>query len=178
MVLELHTDYDLAHLEELQRVMSKAVNSQIARSTKRIYYACGGFVLALVLGITAWTGEFKISGVLLALLGAFCIERGVNYYKHTAEGVRKRMSAAFTGNDYILDELGVRVENAMGVIEYNYSDCTRLLETNGNIYALFNDGQGLILDKGNVKGGSAEDLRRWLEKNCGKKLEWVDLAAK
>ena len=42
---------------------------------------------------------------------------------------------------------------------------------------MLNDGQGLILDKKNVSGGSVEQLRTWLQDKSGKQLEWMELPA-
>ena len=178
MVLEIHTDYDAAHLEELQRVLSQTVNPEIAKSSKRSCYIAGG--LAVVAGVGLMVAMHKVMAMAMVIvgLGLFCLERGVNYFKHAGKSVRRRMNPAFTGNDYILDELGIRVENVTGVLEYNYEDCDRLLETEKNVYIILNDGQGLILDKNNLQGGSVEQLHTWLEENCKKQLEFVELKGK
>ena len=178
MTLEIHTDYDVAHLEDLQRVISKAVDATMAQSVKRIDITFG--VLMLLAGAVLMLAMKRILavGVVLAVIGVVFINQGLHYNQHAAKNTRKKMNPAFTGNDYILDELGIRVENALGVMEYKYEDCNRLLETQQNIYMMLNDGQGLILDKNNIEGGSVADLRSCLEQNCGKELEQVDVSGK
>ena len=178
MVLEIHTDYDVAHLEELQRVLSKAVNPEIAKKTKRTCFLVGAAMLITGVVLLMISEKPLMSSAVMAVLGIFCMERGVNYFKHSAKSIRRKMNRNFTGNDYILDELGIRIENVTGVLEYTYEDCERLLETNKNIYIMLKDGQGLILDKNNLTGGSVEQLRTWLEENCKKQLEQVDVSKK
>lgn len=178
MVLEIHTDYDIAHLEELQRVMSIAVNPEIAKSVKKKCMMLGGIMVAVGLVLLMVSEKPLVSTAVMVVLGLFCMERGVNYFKHSAKSIRRRMNPAFTGNDYILDELGIRIENVTGVLEYAYADCDRLMETDKNIYIMLNDGQGLILDKSKLEGGSVEQLRTWLEENCQKQLEHIELSGK
>ena len=48
--------------------------------------------------------------------------------------------------------------------QYPYDACHRLLETERNLYYILQNGQGLILDKANLKGGSVDELRAWMEK--------------
>ena len=110
--------------------------------------------------------------------GIFLLDQGSRYFLHNAKKIRKSMSPAFTGNDYIVDELGIRIDNALNSSEYKYEDCDRLLETENNIYVMLTDGQGLIMDKKNVSGGSVEQLRSWLQEKSGKQLEWIDLSLK
>ena len=85
--------------------------------------------------------------------------------------IRKKMDPAFTGNDYIVDDMGMQVINALGSTEYEYEDCTRLIETDENIYLIMKDGQGMILDKAKVEGGSAEELLDYLKERCTPELE-------
>ncbi len=178
MVLEIHTDYDIAHLEELQRVLSIAVNPEVAKTVKKKCMMLGGIMMAVGVVLLMVSEKPLVSTAIMVVLGFFCMERGINYFKHSAKSIRRKMNPAFTGNDYILDELGIRIENVTGVLEYTYEDCERLLETDKNIYIMLKDGQGLILDKNNLQGGSVEQLCTWLEENCKKQLERIDLSGK
>ena len=178
MVLEIHTDYDIAHLEELQRVLSVAVNPEVAKKVKKKCIMLGAIMVLSGVVLLMVSEKPLVSTVVMVALGLFCMERGVNYFKHSAKAIRRKMNHAFTGNDYILDELGIRIENVTGVLEYTYEDCERLLETEKNIYIMLKDGQGLILDKNNLQGGSVEQLRSWLEDNCKMQLELVDVKSK
>ena len=178
MVLEIHTEYDIPHLEELQRVLSAAVNPEAAKKSKKTYFLLGMVMMIAGVVLLMVSETPLVSSAIMAVLGIVCMERGVNFFKYAAKNIRRKMNRDFTGNDYILDELGIRVENVTGVLEFAYADCDRLLETNQNIYIMLNDGQGLILDKTNVVGGTAEELRTWLEENCQKNLEKIDMKSK
>lgn len=178
MTLEIHTDYDAAHLAELQQVLSTAVNPQAAESMKRSCYAAGVVAVVAGIGLMIMAQKVMVMSLIIIGMGLFCLERGWNYFKHAGKSLRRRMDPAFTGNDYILDELGIRVENVSGVLEYSYEDCDRLLETKQNIYMMMKDGQGLILDKQNLEGGSVEQLSAWLEENCQKQSELISLNKK
>ena len=65
------------------------------------------------------------------------------------------------------------VTNAKDGVQYRYDTCLRLFETEGNLYFIMQDGQGLILDKASVKGGTADQMKIWMEEKSGKKAEWM-----
>ena len=177
MTLEIRTEYDIPHLEELQRVLSIAVNPEIARSTQKRNKTLGMLLLCGCVVLLIMVEKISFFALGVGAAGIFLLDQGHRYFLHNAKKIRKSMSSAFTGNDYIVAELGIRVDNALNSSEYKYEDCDRLLETEGNIYVMLNDGQGLILDKKNVSGGSVEQLRTWLQDKSGKQLEWMELPA-
>lgn len=178
MTLEIRTEYDIPHLEELQRVLSIAVNPEIARSTQKRNKTLGLLLLAGCVVVMVLMEKISFFGLGLGAAGLFLLDQGRRYFLHNAKKIRKTMSPAFTGNDYIVDELGIRIDNALNSSEYKYEDCDRLLETENNVYVMLTDGQGLIMDKKNVSGGSVEQLRSWLQEKSGKQLEWIDLGLK
>lgn len=178
MTLEIRTEYDVPHLEELQRVLSIAVNPEIARSTQKRNKTLGLVLLICCVMLMVVVEKISFFGLGLGAAGLFLLDQGRRYYTHNAKKIRKSMSSAFTGNDYILDELGIRIDNALNSSEYRYEDVDRLLETENSVYVMLNDGQGLILDKKNVSGGSVEQLRTCLQENSGKQMEWIDLGIK
>ena len=57
--------------------------------------------------------------------------------------------------------------------KYPYENCGWLYETAGNFYYLLVTGQGLIFDKANLHGGTADQLRALLEEKTGHKALWV-----
>ncbi len=178
MTLEIRTEYDIPHLEELQRVLSIAVNPEIAKSTQKRNKTVGMIMLCVCVLMLIAVEKLSFFALGVGAAGIFLLDQGRRYFLHNAKKIRKSMSPAFTGNDYILDELGIRIDNELNSSEYRYDAVERLLETAGNIYVMLNDGQGLILDKSRVSGGSVEDLRSWLQDNSGKQLEQVELPDK
>lgn len=170
--MRTHTDYDFQHVEELQRVVSKSITHAVTRRTRISNLAWGVLGLAAAV-LLAFRGINWIIVTLLSLLSLFLLAKSVFFYQFTAFGVRQAMDKDIVGSDYILEKSYMLVMNAKGSSQYAYSDCFRLLETEGNIYYIMKNGQGLILDKANLKGGSVEELRAWMEEKCGKKIEWM-----
>lgn len=173
MALKLHTEYDVAHLEELQRVVGTVLNPEVTQKAIRknmmvgLAALAGSMVVFKMFGIGA-------TGIVLDIMGLFFIIRGIFFHKICARNLRKRMDKAFTGNDYVLEDECLQMTNAVTSAEVPYEDCTRLLETRQNIYLMMADGQGLILDKSTLEGGTQEELRTLLEEKTGRTLEWVD----
>ena len=178
MTLEIRTEYDIPHLEELQRVLSIAVNPEIAKSTQKRNKTLGMVLLCACVLMLIAIEKLSFFALGLGAAGIFLLDQGRRYFLHNAKKIRKSMSPVFTGNDYIVDELGIRIDNALNSSEYGYGAVERMLETTGNIYVMLNDGQGLILDKSRVSGGSVEDLRSCLQDNSGKQMEYIDLLEK
>ncbi len=56
---------------------------------------------------------------------------------------------------------------------YPYTDIVRLLETERCLYAILPKGQGLMMDKDNLQGGSAAELKAMLEEKSGKTTEAI-----
>lgn len=170
--IRTHTEYDFKHVEELQRVVSKAMAAKVARRNRVSNLLWGAVGLLAAVLIAVQTTHWIIAGILGAL-SLFLIARGVFFYQFVALGVRHTMDKGITGSDYILEKSYMLVINDKGSNQFAYADCDRLLETEGNLYYITKDGQGLILDKANLKGGTVDDLRAWMEEKCGKKIEWM-----
>ena len=173
MALKLRTEYDVAHLEELQRVVSTATNPAMAKATIQKNLVIGVVALLASVGVITMIG-IGITAIVLAVMGLYLLWRGTFFYKACGRDLRKKMDKEFTHNDYVLEDDFIQVSSPVGSKECSYEDCTRLLETNQNIYMMMEDGQGLILDKFNLEGGNEEELRALLEEKTGKTLEWMD----
>ncbi len=178
MTFEIRTDYDELHLEELQKVLDRALDRGIHQMAKRQHYMLGGAVIAGGLAIGS-VGGFRIAfGVLLCCLGVYLIDHGRRYFMYMSRKIRKKLDPAFTGNDYIVDDMGIQVINALSNTEYQYADCTRFIETEDNFYLIMSDNQGMILDKERVEGGSVDQLRDHLKQFCPVELEKMDFFKK
>lgn len=178
MAFEIRTEYDAAHLEELQRVLDQAMERGIGAMAKKKHYLLGGVMLVAGAIIATQGGLQSIFGVLSCGAGIYVIDHGRRYFTYMARKIRKQMPPAFTGNDYTIDEMGIQIINAIGTAEYGYEDCSRLIETDNNLYLIMKDDQGMILDKSNVEGGSAEELRTHLIERCSAKLEKMEFPKK
>lgn len=171
MAFEIRTEYDEIHLEELQKVLDRALERGIDSMAKRQHYILAGALVAGGIAIATQGGLRIAFGLLLCGTGAYIFDHGRRYFMYMSRKIRKKMDPAFTGNDYIVDDMGMQIINALGSTEYEYEDCTRLIETEENIYLIMKDGQGMILDKSNVEGGSVEELMNYLKERCNPEFE-------
>lgn len=169
--MKTHTEFDLEHIEELQRVITGTVNAKAVKRSRTFNTAWGSLSLACA-GLSAWQNESWIPTVILIILGSIFLAKGVFYYKLAALGIHMGMDKAAVRSDFVLEKSYLLAMDAKNSHQYPYTDCDRLLETENNIYVILKTGQGLMLDKNNLKGGSQEELRSWMEEKCGVKLEW------
>ena len=168
-----HTEYDFSNVEELQRVVGSTVTRERTKRTRMFNFLWA----AVCLGMTAFlfalqTGHWVFVAIF-GVLGLFFLARGIFFYKFVALGVQMTMDKSVTGSDFILEKSYMLAKNNKTSGQYPYDACHRLLETERNLYYILQNGQGLILDKANLKGGSVDELRAWMESKCGKKCEWV-----
>ena len=178
MTFEIRTDYDELHLEELQKVLDRALDRGIHQMAKRQHYMLGGAMIAGGLAIGSLGGLRIAFGVLACCAGVYLIDHGRRYFMYMSRKIRKKLDPAFTGNDYIVDDMGIQVINALSNTEYQYADCTRFIETEDNFYLIMSDNQGMILDKERVEGGSVDQLRDHLKQFCPVELEKMDFFKK
>ena len=170
--LKTHTDYDFSHVEELQRVVSRAVTRSATRRSRITSLAMGALMLLLAVLLAVQGSHWILLGAAGGV-ALFFLARAAFYYPFVTFGVLQGMDKKVTGSDYLLEKSWMQVTNAKGSNQYPYEKCHRLLETEKNLYFILKSGQGLILDKTNLKGGTPEELRAWMEEKCGKRAEWM-----
>lgn len=170
--MRTYTEYDTAHMVELQRVISQCITAKATRRSRisNLLWGAVGLAAAVLIAIQ---GQHWIIAGIFGVLSLFLICRGVFFYQLAALGARLTMNKRVERSDYLLEKSYILMTNSQGSQQYTYSDCFQLLETAGNFYFVQKDGQGLVLDKENLKGGTADELRSWLEERCGKKAQWA-----
>lgn len=169
--MKTYTDYDLAHLEELQRVICRAFRQKESRTSRALNL--GGGMIFLIIGVAMILRQAWAATLFFVCVGLVLVARGVFFYKFLAMSVRQKMDKAVRGSEYILEKSYLLVINSKVSRQYPYTDCSRLFETENNIYYIMKNGQGLLLDKANLKGGSVDELRAWMEEKCQKSIEWM-----
>ena len=170
--MKAHTDYDFENLQELQRVVGEMVVRQQTR-VKRF-------------ASVAWGVGFVVGGTVLllrnahALLVLFCLlfglmqlVRGIFFYSWTALGAYRSMGKNRAGNDFFFEKSEILAVSGRESSRYPYQNCTQLLETRNNMYFIMENGQGLMVDKGSVKGGTVDELKKLLQERSG--TEWKQL---
>ncbi len=170
MKLSTWTMYDQDCLEELEWVVSKVIDPSVARKQRLValvWSVCAFFASFLAFfhnGHPALVALFFVIGLLFAL-------RVFNIYRTMAKRSWLGLDKSVVRNDYVLDKSHIVASNAKGSARYPYSQCAYLLETDRRCYVIQKEGQGLVLDKSHVSGGTARDMVLFLESHCGKKSE-------
>ena len=173
-MMRTHTDYDLAQLEELQRLVGKTLAKKQTRRkrTTTLSWAVGFFMSGLA--FLVWE-----KGAILTLLfcgwGLWLLFQGIFFYPWSAWRAHKAMGKNGQGNDFFFEKNAILATRGTEGDRYPYTSCTELLETERSFYVFLEGGQGLMLDKSNVKGGTAQELGKLLEERCGKTLTRVDV---
>lgn len=170
--MRTHTDYDYERLLELKRVIGKALtHGRTAR--RRVANAAVGLFTLVVAGVLIFFEKNLILVLILIAAALYFILWSVFYYQLSALTTLRAMDSKAASADFFLEKNYLLAANGRDGTQYRYDTCLRLLETEGNLYFIMEDGQGLILDKTNLKGGTADQLRAWMEEKTGKKAEWM-----
>ena len=172
VTMKTHTDYDQPHLEELQRVAGKTFAKKQTLFKRGFSLVAG--LLSLGCGLTL--GVQKGSVVICLLLCCFGVALcgwSVFFYTISAWGAGRSMPKIRSSADFRFELDAVVVNQGQESAKYPYENCGWLYETAGNFYYLLVTGQGLIFDKANLHGGTADQLRALLEEKTGHKALWV-----
>ena len=172
MSLRVHTDYDLENMEELQRVVGRRFARRQTVGKRIVFLTWGVCCEAVGLYLALYKDSVVLARVG-CVLGCLMLGAGIFFYPMTAWTSLKAMGGNKGGTDFTLDKTGILTVWGKNGGHFTYEECTHLLETRRNFYLVTQKGQGLILDKTKVKGGSADDLRRALEERCEVKAQWV-----
>lgn len=165
--MRTRTEYSFERLMELQRVVSKALVPKETLRKKASYLAWGTLGLGVGAYLHAGGGNPYIGSACL-LMGFILLIRFYFFYHLMAWNAgrvmqkKDRVHAFQFENDHILAWQG------QDSAKYPYTKCSDLLETGSSFYFIMEDGQGLMLDKGELKGGSTDELRAFLEQKTGK----------
>lgn len=171
--MRARTDYDFAHLVDLQRVGAHTGNKQWVMLRRGIVLAAaaacaflGGNILLTTRGNV---GQAVVHFVLaLVLVGVFCFFHQFSAWRLKRKIGRKKVPDQFTFGDY-----GVDITRGSESAHYPYSDCDTLMETELAFYLFHQGGKGLVISKGQIEGGSPDDLRALLEEKCQVQTRWV-----
>lgn len=172
-MLKVHTDYDLENMEELQRVVGRRFARRQTLGKRTGFFSWGAVCLGIGLYLALRKGSV-IPALLCCAVGCLLLGSSLFFYPLTAWTSLRALGGNQGGSDFTLDKTGILVVRGKAGSHYPYDTCIHLLETRRNLYVVTREGQGLILDKERVRGGSAQDLRRALEERCGVTAQWVD----
>ena len=167
-----HTDYDLENMEELQRVVGRTFARKQTLRKRTVFLSWG--IVCLVVGLyLAFYRNSVVAALLLCVVGSVLLLSGIFFYQLTAWTALRAMGGNLGGSDFTFDKQGILAVRQKAGARFLYTDCCDLMETRNNLYFVTQQGQGLIMDKRQVRGGTVDELRAWLEEKSGKTTHWV-----
>ena len=170
--LRTHTQLDIAALEEMQRLVDGVLAPNCIRKNR--VWNLGIGVLALIIGTVCVGVSGPLwAGVIFWGIGLAFLLWGVLIYRLAAWQTWRQTDRAVVSNDYVFQKHDLWCTNGKGDFHYPYETCTRLLETEKNVYFITRRGEGVILSKEGLTGGTPEDLRAFLSEKCGLPVEQV-----
>ena len=170
--MRTRTEYTFDALVELQRVVCKNLTAKQTARRKFVFLVWG--VCCLGIGVFMVShGYNALLAMLLLIPGVICMLRYVFFYHMLAWGASRNMSEEQSVNDFHFEPAHILAKQGKQNAVYPYSKCDQILETTNSFFFIMEDGQGLMLDKSNLKGGSVDELRAWLEEKTEKKVKNV-----
>lgn len=163
--LRTHTDLDLSLVEEMQHVADRVLVPNCIRKSQAFYLGMGVLCLGIGAG-SVLAGRQPLVGAVFGLLALAMLGWGAMAYHIAARKTYRQMEKAARSTDYVLEKESLWAANGRGDFHYPYSSCVRLVETEKNIYFVTQQGDTLVLSKENLRGGTPEELRRWLTEQC------------
>jgi hypothetical protein len=172
--MRTRTEYSFERLMELQKVVSKVLTPQ-QTSRKRIFNLVLG---TLGLGAGAY---FSVAGgnpylsSACILMGLILLIRCYFFFHLMAWNANRVMKKAARVHEFQFEADHILAWQGQNSAEYPYARCKDLLETAHSFYFIMEDGQGLMMDKAGLQGGSADELRSLLEQKSGKTAAFVNI---
>ena len=163
--LRTHTHMDISLVEEMQHVVDRVLVPNCIRKSQAFYLGMGVLCLGIGAG-SVLAGRQPLVGAVFGLLALAMLGWGALAYRIAARKTCRQMEKAVRSTDYVLEKESVWASNGKGDFHYPYSSCARLVETQKNVYFVTQQGDTLVLSKENLRGGTPEELRRWLTEHC------------
>lgn len=171
-IMKTRTEYTFDALVELQRVVCR--NLAAKQTARRKFVSLVWGVCCLGIGAFMVIHEYNaLLAILLLIPGVICMLRFAFFYHVLAWGASRNMSEEQSVNDFHFEEKHILARQGKKSSVYPYDKCYQLLETQNSFFFIMEDGQGLMLDKGNLSGGSVDELRALLERKSGKSVKNV-----
>jgi len=173
MVKQMRTktlhDYDVTL--ELQQVVGNYLTP--GRNLKKRGLLLVGGIAGLIAG-AGFAGMGKpLSSVLLVAWGVIALVWMVFFYHVRARQAMKIMKGVHVLVEFVFEKENILVFQGGRSSRYPYTDVIRLLESKRFLYAILNSGQGLMMDKENLQGGTPAELKAALEEASGKTTETI-----
>lgn len=172
--MRTRTEYSFERLMELQRVVSKNLVPKETLRKKSSYLAWGTLGLGVGGYLAAGGGNPYISSACL-LMGFILLIRFYFFYHLMAWNAGRVMKKNDRVHEFQFEADHILAWQGQNSAKYPYKQCSSLLETPNSFYFIMDNGQGLMLDKAGLHGGSVDELRGLLEQKTGKTAENVNI---
>ena len=170
--MKTQTEYTFDSLVELQRIVCRHMAPQQTLRRKIVHLVWGTCCLGM--GVYMVSHSYNaILAMLLIIPGVISMLQYVFFYQMMAWSATRKMKPEQSVNEFLFDDAHILARQGKNSSVYPYAKGERILETGNSFFFIMEDGQGLMLDKGNLKGGSVDELRAMLEKKSGKTTEKV-----
>ena len=172
--MRTRTEYSFERLMELQRVVSKTLAPKETLRKKASYLAWGTLGLGVGAYMSAGGGNPYLSGACL-LMGFILLVRFYFFYHLMAWNAGRVMKKKDKVHEFRFESDHILALQGQNSAKYPYKQCGELLETPNSFYFIMDNGQGLMLDKAGLHGGSVDELRELLEQKTGKTAQNVNI---
>ena len=176
--MKARTDYDFAHLVDLQRVAAQTRNRQWTMIQRGIILAAAAACVYLGISILTSTQGNAAQAVVYFLLAAVLVGMCLFFHQASAWRMKRKIGKKQVADQFHFGELGVDITRGAESAHYPYADCDTLLETELAFYLFHHRGKGLVISKGQIEGGAPDDLRAFLEEKCQVRTRWAGRGAK
>ena len=170
--MRTRTEYDFERMMELQRVVSKVLTPKATAGKKASYFLWSMLGLGVGAYLIAKGGNAYISSACI-LMGLILLVRVYFFYHLMAWRATRMMKKEDTVHEFQFEAGQSLAWQGQESAKYPYEQCAKLLETAKSFYFLMDNGQGLMMDKAGLKGGSVDELRAFLEQKTKKPAEKV-----
>jgi len=170
--MKIRTEYTFDALVELQRVVCKNLAPKETARRKLVALVWGTCCLGMGVFMVSH-GYNAFLAMLLLIPGVISMLRYVFFYHMLAWGASRKMTEEQSVNDFYFEPGHILAKQGKKSAVYPYEKCAQILETTKSFFFIMEDGQGLMLDKGGLKGGSVDELRVWLEEKTEKTVRTV-----
>ena len=169
--LRTKTVHDFDTTLELQKVVGNYLMPGRNWKTRGILLASG--IAGLIAGAVLIGRGKPVTSNVLIVWGVIALLWTVFFYHLRARQAMRVMKGRHVLVEFVFEKDTALVFQGGRSSRYPYTDMIRLLESERFLYAILNSGQGLMMDKDNLEGGSAAELKAMLEEKCGKTAETV-----
>ena len=172
--MRTRTEYNFERMMELQQVVAKVLTPKTTASKKASYILWSMLGLGVGAYLIAKGGNAYISSACI-LMGLILMIRFYFFYHLMAWRATRMMKKSDQVHEFQFENDHILAWQGQKSAKYPYGQCAKLLETAKSFYFLMDNGQGLMMDKAGLHGGSVDELRALLEQKCEQSAEFVKI---